>query len=122
MPSDRDTLAGLIAQELDFHYSIDSDNCEAIEAGIAAGCTAALAAGWRPPAREITTAGELEKLPMDSIVVDHHGAGWQMTDRDYDGTAIWQYRSAARSSAELLAGGARVTAPYIPTEEGRDRG
>ena len=68
MASDRDALAQLIAQELDFHYSIDSDNCEPIEAGIKAGCAAALAKGWRPPARVITTLDDLLSLPVGAVV------------------------------------------------------
>lgn len=108
MASDRDTLAEDLDAARDlFENSIDIAQCLIND-------------GWRRTV-VITDPAILEKLPMHSIVVDHHGAGWQMTDRDYDGTAIWEYRTTARSSAELLAGGARVTAVYVPTEEA-DRG
>lgn len=68
MASDRDTLAELIAQNLDAHYSIDADNAGPIEAGIEAGCAAALAKGWRPPAHTITTAEERDALPAGCMV------------------------------------------------------
>lgn len=108
MASDRDTLAELLGFAL-AQFSQPIDIADFL-----------LATRVRPPAQVITDPAELEKLPMHSIVVDHHGAGWQMTDRDYDGTAIWEYRTTARSSAELLAEGARTTAVHIPTEESTD--
>ncbi|MGW6121477.1 hypothetical protein ACWFRF_20715 [Nocardia sp. NPDC055165] len=110
MASDRDTLTDLI------FWEFDRGNTEPYElAG------ALLAKGVRPPAQVITDPAQLDALPVDSIVVDHHGAGWQMTDRDYDGTAIWEYRTTARTSAGLLAAGARVHLVHVPTEE-VDRG
>lgn len=140
-PGDRDALAGLIAgqgydldrgprvpewpeDEREYHRSSDwlsfehrANAMQEYRRGKLADVI--LAAGVRPPARVITDPAELEALPMDSIVVDHHDAGWQMADRDYDDTAVWEYRSAAKSSAELLAGGARVRLVHVPGEEDR---
>ncbi len=108
MASDRDTLAAYLTSFVEREAWADTaeEAAEYIESALR----------WRPPAREITTAAELDALPDDSIVVDHHNAGWQMADRDYDGTAIWMYHTAARTSAELLGAGARVALVFVPIE------
>lgn len=104
MPNDRDTLTEDLDAARDlFEESVDIAECLIND-------------GYRRTV-VITDPAVLEKLPMDSIVVDHHGAGWQMTDRDYDDTAIWEYRTGARDSAGLLAGGARVRLVHTPTKE-----
>lgn len=131
MASDRDTLAalpGMVVHDDELHHAIDQSLAGlytdwGLSEGLPAPVTVAVhierdlrAAGWRPPAQVITTAAELDALPDDSIVVDHHNAGWQMADRDYDGTAIWMYHTAARTSAELLGAGARVALVFVPIE------
>ncbi|MGS2805359.1 hypothetical protein [Nocardia sp. MW-W600-9] len=117
MTSDRDTLAELITQELDFHYSIDSDNCEPIEAGIKAGCTAAIAKGWRPPAREITDPAVREEFRHGSIAIDRDGEVWISI-----GTCTgprWRCRGAGSShtTSEVVGDFGPLTIVYVPTEE-----
>ncbi|WP_043648023.1 hypothetical protein [Nocardia thailandica] len=87
---------------------------------------AALRAVWRSRSRRIAAAAprvitdpaELDALPELSIVLTANQIGWQMTDRDYDDSAIWEAGASGASSADLLAHGP-VAALYVPTEESR---
>ncbi|MCC3333556.1 hypothetical protein [Nocardia abscessus] len=63
--------------------------------------------------RVITDPAELDALPELSIVLTHNTIGWQMTDRDYDGGAIWEAGTAGESSAQLLGHGP-VTVLWTP--------
>jgi len=66
--SDRDTLAELI------HAAICEDSweheCLAWDGKCIRAAEQQLAAGVRPPAREITTAAELDALPIGSVISD----------------------------------------------------
>ncbi|WP_446224954.1 hypothetical protein ACTWPB_07505 [Nocardia sp. IBHARD005] len=73
-----------------------------------------LTAGWRPPAREITTAAELAELPSRSIVCDQDGDAWQRHGKSWD--------CALPGGPPLPSGGLFATAElltlvYVPTEE-----
>lgn len=75
MSSDRDQLVSVLIEHVvtDDYLSL-KDAAEAI-----------LAAGWRPPARRIETAEELDALPVDTVirwadtVEQHIGSGWWIT-------------------------------------------
>lgn len=74
--SDRDALADLIAPHLDSYY------------GIYDGCDAAIAAGWRPPARVIETADERDALHASTVIRDANGE-FHCRDPYDSGTGTW---------------------------------
>ncbi|MBF6416931.1 hypothetical protein [Nocardia cyriacigeorgica] len=94
MPSDRDTLADLIAPHLDSYY------------GIYDGCDAAIAAGWRPPSRVIETAEELEALPIGAAVLDAFAA---VCTRVHTDPVIGWVRATS-----AVGGGQHRHRPYLP--------
>lgn len=118
--SDRDTLADVI------HMAICEDSPEECqEWGGKCVRAARDAAGWRPPAPEITTAEELEALAAPSVVFDRFGVAWQST-RQPDGGILWfadghEPRAAAKMfdpyvfERDQLCGS--ITVLYVPTEE-----
>ena len=83
----RDQLAQIIEE----HYYdgssgwISYEECQEAEEQMA---DAILAAGWRPPARTVTTEEELDALPEGTVVRDHDGAvaeNWDCTWFSTDG-------------------------------------
>lgn len=68
--------------------------------------------GWRPPAREITTAEELEALPRWSVVVIDNVAV-QRVDTDWRAMNAPTIRIA---SAALMQLRGRLLVVYVPTE------
>lgn len=96
--SDRDKLATLLRAR----GVIYPENAAAV----------AVDGGWRPPAREITTAAEVDALPVGSIVTID-GIAVQRTGRD------WQSMNAADlriASAALMQIHGPITLVHIPTE------
>lgn len=142
--SDRDTLAELIegqgfeldrgpyvtewpADEREIHrayhwLSFDERRGAVQEYRCGKVADAILAAGWRRPARVITTAADLSNLPARSLVLVPEGprAGvwrakrspgwWWCIDRD----------DHAATHELLMCGEGAVTVLHVPTEEARD--
>lgn len=111
MASDHDTLAELIDQ----HPTIPSRYAPQIADRV-------IAAGWRPPAREITDPDKLDALPGRSIVVGRNDEAWQLTSHEVvpHFAAYWgsPYLFSDRlSSRQLLGKVHAVTVLYVPTEE-----
>ncbi|MEU3011087.1 hypothetical protein [Nocardia asteroides] len=113
MASDRETLAEIIDAASFQAPSYSADAADAV-----------IAAGWRPPAREITDPAELDKLPGRSIVVGHrgrHGTAYQLTS--YDGfaqTPMWgsPYDFEGRSTSRgVIEREGCVTVLHVPAEE-----
>lgn len=103
MASDRDTLVELI---LPIDWSGGS-------AGSIA--DAVIGVGWRPPVREITTAAELDELPVYTIGTVGEGVAAQ---RWPDGWNVNGQRADERSgSDELIEECGPVTIVYVPMEE-----
>lgn len=65
--------------------------------------------------REITNSDGLEALPHLAIVISQQSTGWQMTDRNFGGDAIWESGTTHASSAQLLAAGP-VTVVWEPSD------
>ncbi|MEV4155437.1 hypothetical protein AB0J48_20645 [Nocardia salmonicida] len=126
MASDRDTLTEVVGELRWIAGSLvgHSDEAPAIDQrdglmglatrvdALASGLT-----GWRPPAQVITTAAELDALPVGSIILHPRGdgipklaAGWCVPGHMQTYTA-----------ADLLRRGP-VTVLYVPTEEAESRG
>ncbi|MDE1673811.1 hypothetical protein [Nocardia gipuzkoensis] len=57
---------------------------------------AIIAAGWRPPARRIETAEELEALPFDVLIQDKWGTAWQRRSH-----GNWARLAVKRSDAPM---------------------
>ncbi|NKY60402.1 hypothetical protein [Nocardia flavorosea] len=109
----RDQLAELIGDTYQDDYGLPAD-------GTFQDCAdAALAAGWRPPARVIETPEALDALPFLSIVREIVGPA-PVSGCDYG--AVWERRT---SGWECIAAGIRhnwVRFParvlYVPDENG----
>lgn len=134
MASDRDTLAalpGMVVHDDELHHAIDQSLAGlytdwGLSEGLPAPVTVAVhierdlrAAGWRPPAQEITTAAELDALPRGSAVRTRNGRVWQREIAS--GVEWWPAQAGwthgAMTSARLIEMGP-VTVVYVPTEEG----
>lgn len=110
MASDHDTLADLIENALYGPETIEHATNAA---------SLVIDAGWRPPAREITTAGGIEALPTNSIVVDRDGDPWRArslsgAERRWCGRILGSFYS----SDDLVDEFGPVTVVHSPTEEG----
>lgn len=105
MTSDRDTLAELI----DAHsFQAPSYSEEAADAVIAA--------GWRPPAREIEKQADIDALPVGSIVHDAFAAA--CTRVHPDPVVGWvRATSAVRGGRHCHPPYLPATVLYAPTEE-----
>lgn len=103
--SDRDTLTEII-------------NAASFQAPSYSACAAdaVIAAGWRPPAREITTVEERDALPVGSIVVDFFEAGCTRisTEPPYGWVRV---SSALTMGRQYGVPHLPVTVVYVPTEE-----
>lgn len=71
-----------------------------------------IAAGVRPPAREITTVSELETLPGRPVVLDSWGEAWQRIHGN------WRHISGRICVADelVLNFGPKFTVLHVPTE------
>ncbi|NEW49366.1 hypothetical protein GV792_04820 [Nocardia cyriacigeorgica] len=110
MASDRDILTSIL-------------EISGIEyASAAVGADSAIARGWRPPAREITTAAKLADLPVGSIVRDRQGDAWRLLHK-IGGVGRWLCTSLldGREADDVITFGP-VTVLYVPTEEAGGRG
>ncbi|MBW0275024.1 hypothetical protein ATM97_27875 [Nocardia sp. MH4] len=116
MASDRDTLTEII----------DAASFQAPSYSACA-ADAVIAAGWRPPAREITDPAELDKLPGRSIVVGtrgtHGGMAYQLTSWDgFTNAPNWAsaYDTEDRSSSrQVIKREGSVIVLYVPTPGAR---
>ena len=64
---------------------------------------AIVAAGWRPPSKEVSTVNELEMLPFRTIVVDEGGKTYR--NSDWGGHCLWSTvddESAKMTSQQLF--------------------
>ncbi|HEY9371498.1 hypothetical protein [Streptomyces sp.] len=83
--SARDELARLVRDEIK-KYPVDTSLPAGLQPGPAWGATewtiadAILAAGWRPPARVVTTVQEIEALPEGAILLDPTYTVWFRSD------------------------------------------
>lgn len=103
--SDRDTLAELIDTHSFQAPGYSADAAEAV-----------IAAGWRPPAREITTIEERDALPVGSIVVDFFEAG--CTRISAEPPYGWvRVSSALPMGRQYGVPHLPATVLYVPTEE-----
>ncbi|TDP29839.1 hypothetical protein [Nocardia ignorata] len=106
--SDRDLLADMLS--------------DCLHDGTAPAWTAEtlLTRGIRLPAREITTAAELDALPVGSIVADREGDPWKALSihgaRRWRGPFLGNYETG-----RFVDDWGPVTVLYVPTEEA-DRG
>ncbi|MFD3426093.1 hypothetical protein [Nocardia fluminea] len=74
------------------------------------------ARGWRPPAREITTAAELDALPTGSIVADRESDPWKALA--IHGTRRWRGPFLGNyETSRFVDEWGPVTVLYVPTEE-----
>lgn len=110
MASDRDTLAELIDQ----HPTIPSRYAPQIADRV-------IAAGWRPPAREITTAGELDALPYGAIVLAKYSKPFKLTTMPVGYRWVAEGCSDGWTSQRLFDHYTAAHCPlillYVPTEE-----
>lgn len=102
MASDHDTLAELIDQ----HPTIPSRYAPQIADRV-------IAAGWRPPAREITDPAELDELAGRPVVLDSWGEAWQRIHGN------WRHISGRICAPDelVLNFGPKFTVLNVPTEE-----
>lgn len=73
--SNRDDLANLIEEVIDFDIDQIADTI--------------LKAGWRPPARTIEPAEELDALPYGTVIRDSDGDVCEAIGRDCSGGMRW---------------------------------
>ncbi|TLF96789.1 hypothetical protein FEK35_27240 [Nocardia cyriacigeorgica] len=104
MASDRETLADLIFWEFDRDKTEPDDIAAAI-----------LAAGWRPPAREITDPADLDALPVGSIVLAD-GQAWTLRWPG-NGWTVCPSCEINYCTEDLIAYAESVTVVHVPTEE-----
>ncbi|MFD3431137.1 hypothetical protein [Nocardia fluminea] len=76
-----------------------------------------LAAGWRPPAREITEPDDLDALPSGSIIVDHGSPRDAYSKGLRDGWYVTGSSLLATAREVLMWGEGRVTVVHISTKE-----
>lgn len=117
--NDRDILAEIAWRELAGPGSVGE---AAAEISYSAGKVAdiAIRAGWRPPARGITTAADLEALPIGSVILLEYGVVAQAVGGEEDIRATgWmgighdlQWTSA--QVVEYAGRGASFAVLYVP--------
>lgn len=89
MSNERDELAELPASQLAFMAALKNETAfKGDGRAFRAGFDAALAWKLPPKPRTVTTAGELNALPVGSVVLDGWGDAYQK-DADDDGDVFW---------------------------------
>lgn len=104
------------------HTAARDHGCHNVHTGVAGHLAdAVIAAGWRPPAQVIETIGEVDALPVGSILADRDGDAWQLLPGGWRCPALdneWMDRSDDWfTAADALAEGP-LTVLRIPTKNG----
>lgn len=108
----RDQLADVLRDEGIYCGDCDYGSRDCPECGRMLGgfADAILAAGFRPPARVITTVEERDALPPGSVVLSDSGYAWQRIEW------WWQSTDEGVGGAPSLP----ATILHVPTEEATD--
>lgn len=110
MASDRDTLADLLKETADrassFQFHIGHYR------GVAA---QVLAAGWRPPAHEITDPDTPDTYPARTVGIDRDGEVW--VSRFSDWVVAFDPTARGERLGDIVADVGPLTLVFIPTEE-----
>lgn len=115
----RDQLADVLRDEGIYCGDCDYGSCDCPECGRMLGgfADAILAAGFRPPAREITDYAEFTNLPVGAVVMGTDTRTvWQ---RVTDGW-LWVGHNIPAYHYEVFRDDKSVTVLYVPTEEATD--